>query len=170
MTESTVTCEAKWTQTGMDFTSVILTEIKCRIGMRVSWEQTLPDIKWINADSLDIVFNAHVLLKVIVGVISLWSFSQKWNFISSDKMSCEHYPKWNAYACSSKYRVILKCSRNEMSCENNLSLSLFEISIRCAESTLLHDAELPGIKFIDKHCENYWNKYKKDKFLEKSKL
>ena len=138
MTESTFTCEAKWTQIGMDFTSVILTEIKCQIGMIVSWEQTLPDIKWINADSLDIAFNAHVLLKVIVGVISLWSFSQK----------------WNAYACPSKYRVILKCSRNEMSCENNLSLSLFEISIRCAESTLLHDAELSGIKFIDKHCEN----------------
>ena len=50
-------------------------------------------------------------------------------------------------------------------------------------SSLLHDAELPDIKFIDendiekvvsssddKYCENCGKKYKKEKFLEKHKL
>ena len=53
--------------------------------------------------------------------ISYRSFWQKWNFISGDKISCKHYPKWNAYyTCPSKYRVVLKCSWNETSCEQNL--------------------------------------------------
>ena len=51
------------------------------------------------------------------------------------------------------------------------------------DSPLLHDAELPDIKFIienniakvvsssnDKHCENCGKKYKKEKFLDKHKL
>ena len=50
-------------------------------------------------------------------------------------------------------------------------------------SSLLHDAELPDIKFIDendiekvvsssddKYCENCGKKYRKEKFLEKHKL
>ena len=51
------------------------------------------------------------------------------------------------------------------------------------DSLLLHDAELPDIKFIDendiakvvsssdnKYCENCGKKYKKEKFLDKHKL
>ena len=34
-------------------------------------------------------------MKLVVGVISLRSFWQKWNFISGDKISCKRYPKWN---------------------------------------------------------------------------
>ena len=61
--------------------------------------------------------------------ISYRSFWQKWNFISGDKISCKHYPKWNAYTCPSKYRVVLKFSRNEISCEQDLIfLRRFEIS------------------------------------------
>ena len=49
----------------------------------------------------------------------------------------KQYPKWNAYVWSSKYRFILKCTRNEMSCEQNCfnaglkshtSLSAFRLS------------------------------------------
>ena len=114
----------------MDFTSVIFTEMKFQTSMRFSCEQSLPDAKWISADSLDIAFNAHVRLKLIAGLISLQSFWQKWNFIWGDKISCQHYPKWNAYVCPSKYWVILSCSRNETSCEQYLSSRQFEISNR----------------------------------------
>ena len=34
-------------------------------------------------------------IKLVAGVISLRSFWQKWNFISGDKISYKHYPKWN---------------------------------------------------------------------------
>ena len=34
-------------------------------------------------------------MKLPVGVISLQTFSQKWNFIWGDKVSCKRYPKWN---------------------------------------------------------------------------
>ena len=61
---------------------------------------------------------------------SYWSFWQIWSFISGDKISCKHYPKWNAYTCSLKYRVVLKCSRNETSCEQDLLSRRFEISHR----------------------------------------
>ena len=60
--------------------------------------------------------------------ISYRSFWQKLNFILGDKISCKHYPKWNTYTCPSKYRVVLKCSRNETSCERNLFSRRFEIS------------------------------------------
>ena len=63
----------------------------------------LPKAKWISADSLDIAINAHVRLKLIASVISLRSFWQKKKFILADKISYKHYPKWNAYACPSKY-------------------------------------------------------------------
>ena len=62
--------------------------------------------------------------------ISSRSFWQKRNFISGDKISCKHYPKWNAQAYPSKYRVVLKCSGNETSCEQNLFSRRFEISKR----------------------------------------
>ena len=38
---------------------------------------------------------SHDTTQHIAGVISLWLYWQKWNFISGDKMSCEHYPKWD---------------------------------------------------------------------------
>ena len=56
------------------------------------------------------------------------TFHFGWNFILGDKISCKHYPKWNTYTCPSKYRVVLKCSRNETSCERNLFSRRFEIS------------------------------------------
>ena len=34
-------------------------------------------------------------MKVTTVVIPLRSFWQKWNFISSDKLLCKHYPNWN---------------------------------------------------------------------------
>ena len=69
-----------------------------------------------------------ICVKLIAGVISLSSIWQIWNFILGDKISCKYYPKWNAYACSSKYWVTLKCSWNETSCEKNLFLCWFKIS------------------------------------------
>ena len=72
------------TQTGMDFISANLTEMKFQTGMIFWCEQ-----------NLDFAFNVQVHLKLIAGVISLRSFWQKWNFISSGKMSCKRYPKWN---------------------------------------------------------------------------
>ena len=74
----------------------------------------LPETKWIRRDLLNIVFNAHVRLKLIAGMDFI---SVTLNFISGDKISCKHYPKWNTYACTSKDRVVLKCSRNETSCQ-----------------------------------------------------
>ena len=52
------------TQNSMDFTSVNLTEMKFQTGMRFSTEHTLPETKWISADSLDVAINAHVRLKL----------------------------------------------------------------------------------------------------------
>ena len=104
--------EAKWKSKWYGFQN----------GMRFSYEQNLPETKLISADSLDIAFNA-----VIDSYRSFW---QKWNFISGDKIPCKHYPKWNAYTCPSKDRVVLKCIRNETSCEQNLFSRRFEISNR----------------------------------------
>ena len=44
------------TQTGMDFISVILTEMKFQTDMRFSCEQNLPEAKWISSASLDIAY------------------------------------------------------------------------------------------------------------------
>ena len=52
------------TQNGMDFISVILTEMNFQTGMRFSWEHNLPETKLISTDSLDVAFNAHVRLKL----------------------------------------------------------------------------------------------------------
>ena len=101
-------CYYLYCQTDIDFISVILTEIKFQTGMRFSCEQYLTEAKWISAASSYITFNTHMCSKLIAG--SLRSFWQKWNFISGDKISCKLYPKWNAYACPSKYWVVFKCS------------------------------------------------------------
>ena len=82
--------------------------------------KNLPEAKWISADSLDIAFNVHVCLNLIACAIPLQSLWQKLNFISDDKISCKHYPKWNVYVYPSKYRVVLKFSRNETTREQNL--------------------------------------------------
>ena len=97
--------EAKWNS---DFLSIILDRNEISNWHKILCEHNLPEAKWISANALDIAFNAHVRLKLIAGVISLLLFWQTWNFISSDKITCRHYPKWNAYRCPSKYRVVLK--------------------------------------------------------------
>ena len=112
------------TQNGMDFISFILNEMKFQTGKRFSSEQNLPETKWISADSLDIAFNAHVCLKLILGMDFISVILTEMNFVSGDKTFCKHYPKWNVYTCPSKYRVDLKCSRNEQ----NLFSRQFEIS------------------------------------------
>ena len=48
-------------------------------------------------------------MKLPVGVISLRTFSQKWNFIWGDKVSCKRYPKWNHMKrnnCNTETRMI----------------------------------------------------------------
>ena len=52
------------TQDGMDFISVILTEMKFQTGMRFSCEHNLRETKWISADFLDVAFNVHVHLNL----------------------------------------------------------------------------------------------------------
>ena len=89
--------ELRWneTQNGMDFISVKLTEMKFQTGIRFSCEHNLPETKWISADSLDVAFYAHVRLKLNAGIwISYRSLRQKWNFISSDTISCIN-TTWN---------------------------------------------------------------------------
>ena len=86
--------EAKWNSNRCRFHICHFTRMKFWIGMRFSFEQNLPKLIWINADSLDIAFNVHARLKLIV--ISLRSFWQKWNFILADKISGKGYWKWNA--------------------------------------------------------------------------
>ena len=125
--------ELRWneTQNGMDFISVILIEMKFETGMRFSCEHNLLETKWISADSLDVLRLMRMCVWNSMPVwISYRSFWQKWNFITGNKILCKHYPKWNAYTCPSKYRVVLKCSRNETSCEQNLFSRRFEITNR----------------------------------------
>ena len=56
-------------QNGMDFISVILTEMNFQTGLRFSCEHNLPETKWISAGSMDVAFNAHVRLKLMrVGI------------------------------------------------------------------------------------------------------
>ena len=56
------------TQNGIDFISVILTEMKFQTGMRFSREHNLPATKWISAGSLGVVFN--VCLKLNAATLS----------------------------------------------------------------------------------------------------
>ena len=95
------------TQTVMDFISVIYTKMKFQTGMRFPCELNLPEAKWISVNSLDIAFNEYVRLKLIAIILTEMKFT---------------------YACLSKYQVVLKCSRNETSCEQNLFSRRFEIS------------------------------------------
>ena len=56
------------TQNGMDFISVILTEMKFQTGMGFSCEHNLPETTCISADSLDLAINTHVRLKLDAGM------------------------------------------------------------------------------------------------------
>ena len=79
-----------------------------------------------------LVLNLCLMRMCVWNSLRVWtanrSFWQKWNLISCDKISCKQYPKWIAYACPSECRVVLKCSRNETSCEQNLFSRRFGIS------------------------------------------
>ena len=85
-------------QNGMDFISVILTEMKFKTGMRFSCEHNLLETKWISADSLDVAFKRMCVWNAILVWISYQSFWQKWNFTSGNKILCKHYPKSNAWS------------------------------------------------------------------------
>ena len=49
----------------------------------------------VSGQSLVTVYMIQPEVKLIVDVISLRSFWQKWNFMSGNKISCKNYPKWN---------------------------------------------------------------------------
>ena len=70
------------TQKGMNFIPVILTEMKFQTDIRFSCEHSLPETNWISADSLDVEFNAHVLLKLNTGMdfISVILTEMKFHF------------------------------------------------------------------------------------------
>ena len=72
--------------------------MKSQTGMRFPCEQNLPEAKRINVNSLDIAFNKHVRLKLIAIILTEIK---------------------SAYACLSKHQIVLKCSRNEKSCDQN---------------------------------------------------
>ena len=61
------------------------------ISFRVKWNIFIS----VSCQFLVIVYMIQPETKLIAGVTSLRSFRQKWNFISGDKISCTHYPKWN---------------------------------------------------------------------------
>ena len=84
--------ELRWneTQNGMDFISVILTEMKFQAGMRFSCEHDLPEMKWISVDSLDVAFNAHVRLKLSAGMNFILVILTQIKFKTGMGFSCEH--------------------------------------------------------------------------------
>ena len=98
--------ELRWNETHQT-DQMKLTKIKFQTGMRFSCEQNLPETKWISVNSLDIAFNEHVRLKPIAVILTEMKFAD---------------------ACPSKYQVVLKCSWNETSCQQNLFSRRFEIS------------------------------------------
>ena len=122
--------ESKWNSKRYGFILVILTEIKFKNGMRFSCEHNLSETEWISADPLDVALMRMCVWNSMRVWISYQSFWQKWNFISGDKILCKRYPKKNAYTCPWKFRVVLKYSWNETSCEEKLSSRRFEISNR----------------------------------------
>ena len=81
--------EAKWNQNGMDFISVILTEMKFQTSMRFLCEHNLPQTKWISTDSLDVASTAHVHLKLnasmyfISVILTDMKILKRYEFISS---------------------------------------------------------------------------------------
>ena len=61
------------------------------ISFRAKWNIFIS----VSGQFLITVYMIQPEMKLVAGVISLRSFWQKWNFISDDKISCKHYPKWN---------------------------------------------------------------------------
>ena len=105
--------------------------------LKLVWHFHVNKIYSKQIDWFDTVFNVHVHVKLIGGMVFISVIWQKWNFILGDKIWHKHYPKWNAYVYSSKYRVALKCSLNETSCEQNLISRRFEISYQFELISLL---------------------------------
>ena len=95
-----------WGEMKLKMVWISYRSLKFQAGMRFSREHNLPETKWISAGSLDVAFNAHVRLKLNACMNFVSVIWQKWNFISGNKILCKHYPKWNAYTCPSKYRVV----------------------------------------------------------------
>ena len=72
--------------------------------MLILLRRCLPEVsfrtKWnifisVSGQFLIAVYMIQPEMKLIAGVISSRPFWQKWNFISVDKKSSKHYPKWN---------------------------------------------------------------------------
>ena len=61
----------------------------------VSFRAKLDNFISVSGQFLITVYMKYPEMKLTAGVISLQSFWQKCNFLSSDKISCKHYPKWN---------------------------------------------------------------------------
>ena len=96
------------TKTGMDFISVIFTEMRFHTCMRFSCEQNLPEPKWISADSLDIALNVHVHLKITAGM----------DFISVNFREMEFHFGWLI-----KYHI--NTTRNEIPTHVHQNIELF---------------------------------------------
>ena len=97
------------TQNGMDFISVILTEMKFQTGMRFLCEHNLPQTKWISADLLDVAFNAHVRLKLNTGM----------DFISVILTEMKFHVSRTCFRAGLKYQTGMSSFR--LSCERTLS-------------------------------------------------
>ena len=111
------------TQNGMDFISVILTEMKFQTGMRFSCEHNLPETKWISADLLDVAFNAHVRLKLNAGMDFILVILTEISF-----RLIKHYINTNRNETTN---MSIKISgRFEMQLKWNLFSNRFEISNR----------------------------------------
>ena len=103
---------------------LILTETKFQTGLRFSCERNLPETKWISADSLDGAFKTQCGYRFHIGHFDRneISFRVIKYRVNTTRNEIPTYP--------SEYRVILKCSRNETSCEQNLFSRQFEIANR----------------------------------------
>ena len=90
--------EAKWNSDRYGFHICHLDRNEISNWHAVFMWKNLPETKWISVNSLDIAFNEHVRLKLIAVILTEMKF---------------------AYACPSKYQVVLKCNWNETSCQQN---------------------------------------------------
>ena len=84
--------------------------------------------------------------------ISYRSLSQKWNFISHDKISSKQYPKWHAYTCPSKYWVVwnaaeMKLHVNRTYFHAGLKWVHFAsyVNVLCSESKIVDIWVIPAI-------------------------
>ena len=122
------TWEVKWTQIGMRFhfgwkSHLVFSQLLCSHELGRNETQNGMD------------FISVILTKMKSQ--SRMRFSCGHNLPEAKWISTKHYPKWNSCTCPSKYRVVLKCSCNETSCEQNLFSHRFEISNRYEFISLL---------------------------------